>query len=106
MGDSSHLSPTCSLLSALYQLRRERQHAVDLAQFAPEFPPGITTVITAVQISIATPSHHGLRVVRLRMHRPHGGVGLHGQIQTLPGLAYVFGAHHCANTTRRAIANR
>src|SRR5215510_2300792 len=106
MADSSHLSTTCPLLSALYQLRRERQHAVDLAQFAPEFPPGITTVITAVQIPIATPSYHSLRVVRLRMHRPHGGIGLYGQIQTLPGLAHVFGAHHRANTPRRAIANR
>src|SRR5262249_2878955 len=75
------LSPTCPLRSTLYHLRRERQHAIDLAQFAPELAPGITPVITAVQIPIAAPSHHGLRVVRLRMHRPHGGVGLYGQMQ-------------------------
>ena len=82
MADSSHLSTTCLLLSALYQLRRERQHAVDLAQFAPELAPGITTIIATVQIPIAATSYHSLGVVRLCMHRPHGGVGLYGQIQT------------------------
>src|SRR2546423_7243646 len=106
MADSSRLSTIRPLLSVLYQLHRERQHAVDLTQFAPELPPAITTVITAVQIPIAATSYHGLRIVWLRMHRPHGGVGLYRQVQTLPGLAHVFGTHHRANTPWRAIANR
>ena len=86
-------------------LGRDRQHAIDLAEFAPQLVPGIAAVIAAVQIPVTAAGEHDIGRIGPRVHRPHGRVGRCWQVQTLPRFTHIFGAHHGAGAPRSRVTD-
>jgi len=69
--------PSWYCLRREVKLLRNPHHTRDLTKLPPQFGPGVSTIIAAIQISVAAAGENDIGVGRLHLHHPHGRVGLH-----------------------------
>src|SRR5215471_7721528 len=81
-------------------LVRHPGQSPDLAELAPGLAPGIAGILAHEYLPIVATRQHQVRIGSVHSESPDGRVGLHGEMQGLPGLTAVLGALYTAGLAR------
>src|SRR5207237_4773188 len=76
----------------------------DLSELARNLAPGFAGILADVHLAEQAERQNAVGISGMRGKAPHGGIGLCGEWQGLPGLPKIRSAEHVPLLTRRGLS--